>query len=181
MHEPDAWTWISRRRYDRLVPNHEMPPAHRFVAVRSIRSVIVLGFLVVFGLWVFSGVELMRRVSTVQSRVATARLAYGRAEQVLLMVRTNVLVGSIYLRDAIFEQDSARRKQHRADLQRLRDQIDRELPAYANEAVPQSERSDWANLQKTLEAFWTGMDAVFTPEPPRPAVQVIEFLRNRVV
>jgi len=180
MHEPEAWTSISRRRYDRLVPD-QPSSALPLRGIRSIRSVIVLGFLVVFGLWVFSGLELIRRVTAVQSRVATARLAYGRAEQMLLMVRTNVLLGSIYLRDAIIEQDPARRQQHRAELQRLRDQIETRLPAYVNEVVPQSEQSDWATLQNTLEAFWAGMDAVFSSEPPRTAAQATEFLRSRVV
>ena len=94
MHEPDAWTSISRRRYDRLVPDPKPSSVLPLGGIRSIRSVIVLGFLVVVGLWVLSGFELIRRVTAVQSRVATARLAYGHAEQMLLMVRTNVLLGS---------------------------------------------------------------------------------------
>src|SRR5262245_21702704 len=171
MHEPEAWTAISRRRYDRLVPDPRSSSALPLAPVRSIRSVIVFGFLVVFGLWVFSGVELIRRVTAVQSREATSRVAYGRAEQMLLMVRTNVLLGSIYLRDAIIEQDPVRRQQHRAELQRLRDQIETRLPAYVNEAVPESERSHWSTLQNTLDGFWTGMDAVFTSEPPSAAAQ----------
>ena len=180
MHEPEPWTAISRRRYDRLVADPRSS-ALPLGPVRSIKGVIVFGFLVVFGLWVFSGFELIRRVSDVQSREASSRLAYGRAEQILLMVRTNVLLGSIYLRDAIIEQDTARRQQHRPELQRLRDQIETRLPAYVNEAVPQSERSHWTTLQNTLEGFWTGMDAVFTSEPPRAAAQATEFLRSRVV
>ena len=51
----------SRRKYDALMGSNRSDGtrAHRRA---SIRTVLVIGFAVVFGLWVFSGYELVRRL-----------------------------------------------------------------------------------------------------------------------
>ena len=50
-----------------------------------------------------------------------------RGEQTLSKVRTNVLLGSIYLRDALIDSASPRREYYRAELTRLRTEVEQSL------------------------------------------------------
>ena len=52
--------------------------------------------------------------------VASVHEQYVRGEQTLSRVRTNVLLGSIYLRDALIDTAASHRDEYRAELARLR-------------------------------------------------------------
>ena len=92
---------------------------------------MIAGFAVVFGLWVLSGYELVRRLaarsSSARQPSTSRRFA---ATRLLTTIRTNVLLGSIYLRDAIIDNRSMNVDYYRQELNKIRGEIDRLLPAY---------------------------------------------------
>src|SRR5262249_62351565 len=85
----------------------------------SVRRALILGFAVVFGLWLLWGIQLVRGLAQIELNVASAHQSYLRGEQTLSKIRTNVLLGSIYLRDALFDGATARRQTYRDELTRL--------------------------------------------------------------
>jgi two-component system sensor histidine kinase UhpB len=97
----------------------------------------------------------------------------------LSRVRTNVLLGSIYLRDALIDNSSTRREYYRDELNRLRDEIDALLAAYLRD-VPAVERTAWARLQAELRDYWSSRDVAFT-DSTRTARESYLLLRQRVV
>ena len=70
---------------------------------RTIRGALAIGFTVVFGLWVLSGYQLIRDLQQVEDRIAEMQESFVRGERARSTVRQNVLLGSIYLRDALID------------------------------------------------------------------------------
>jgi len=66
----------------------------------SVRAALVAGFAIVFAMWLLWGYQLVRSLHTIEQNVTSAHESYVRGEQTLSKIRTNVLLGSIYLRDA---------------------------------------------------------------------------------
>ena len=140
---------------------------------------LLLGFTAVFGLWVFSGVQLLRNLERIQTNVRSVQQSYVRGEQALLKVRTNVLLGSIYLRDALIDTAPARQDYYRAELTRLRDEIEPLVRDHVQQAAP-AEREPWARLQQELRDYWASRE-VAVADSTRTPTEAYMLLRRSVV
>jgi len=145
----------------------------------SVRFALLLGFTVVFALWLVWGYQLVQNLGHIQHNVESLQRNYVRGEQALSRVRTNVLLGSIYLRDALIDSASTRREYYRSELTRLRDEIEVLLASYLQD-VPPSERDRWARLQEELRDYWASRDVAFT-DSTRTPIESYLLLRQRVV
>lgn len=145
----------------------------------SMRVALLLGFTAVFGLWLLSGYQLVQTLEHIQDNVDSLQRDYVRGDQALSRVRTNVLLGSIYLRDALIDSTSVRRNYYRDELTRLRDEIETLLAAYLRD-VPSSERDRWARLQEELKDYWASRDVAFSDSTRTPTESYL-LLRQRVV
>jgi signal transduction histidine kinase len=153
--------------------------SRRARATLTIRGALIAGFTVVFALWLVSGYELVRGVRELERRVAAVHDTAFRGNQVLGTVRTSVLLGSIYLRDALI--DTASREYYRGELKVLRDDIERVLPAYLGMVGSEAEREQWQRLGVELEKYWQSREVVFEPNAPRTPAEAAVLLRQRVV
>jgi signal transduction histidine kinase len=156
------------------VKRHVRPPS-------TIRGVLVAGFVAVFALWAFSAYDLVRGLAELESRVTEARTSFVRGEQVLSTIRTSVLLGSVYLRDALVDSGAITRQYYRDELKQIRDDIGVRLPAYAQGVHSPLERQQWSLLQAELDDYWASLDVVFGPDMPRSSVEAATFLRNHIV
>jgi len=118
------------------------------------RAALIAGFAVVFALWLVSGYELVRNIRDVEQRMAAARQTFLRGEEALTKVSTNVLLGSIYLRDALMTPTTEVRQHSRQELLRLRAAVDRALADYLSLVDAPLEREQAARLQVELDAYW---------------------------
>ena len=134
-----------------------------------------------FALWAFSAYDLVRGLTQLEARVAEARTSFIRGEQVLSTIRTSVLLGSVYLRDALVDSGAITRQYYRDELKQIRDDIGVRLPAYAQGVHSPLERQQWSLLQTELDDYWASLDVVFGPEMPRTSVDAATFLRNHIV
>jgi signal transduction histidine kinase len=146
----------------------------------STRVALATGFAIVFGLWLLWGYQLGRSLQDIERSVATVHEEYVRGEQTLSKVRTNVLLGSIYLRDALIDNGSPRRDYYRAELSRLRGQVESSLTTYVPEVTSVVERQHWALLQAELSEFWESRNLAFLDTDTR-SPQAAALLRTRVV
>jgi signal transduction histidine kinase len=153
-------------------------PARR---ISTIRGAIVAGFTIVFALWMLSGYELVRSLRDTEQRLAAAQDSIARGEEVLTTVRTSVLLGSIYLRDALIDTSAERRAYYRSELNKIRSDVERVLPAYLPQVESPLERTHWTTLQAELEKYWASREVAFAPETPRTSGEAAVILRNRVV
>lgn len=147
----------------------------------TIRSALAAGFVIVFALWLATGYELFRSQRDAERRVGEIQESFARGTQTLSIVRTNVLLGSIYLRDALIDTGSANRAYYRARLRRIRDEIEPRLRAYVTEVELPVEREEWTQLQQTLDRYWASLDLVLGPDAPSTPGQGTGMLRREVV
>src|SRR5688572_16552053 len=175
------WTIPLRAHYDDPVESVMPPPARHVRPTSTIRGALIAGFAIVFGLWLLSGYELVRTLRDVEGRVTAVHESFLRGEQVLNTVRTSVLLGSIYLRDALIDNASPTREYYRDELNQIRADVERVLPAYLPEVESPVEREHWATLQARLEEYWESREVIFTPDAPRSTSEAAGLLRKRVV
>jgi signal transduction histidine kinase len=131
----------------------------------TIRGAIIAGFAVVFAVWVFAGYELIRSVGDVERQVAAAHESLARDSDILSVIRRNVLMGSIYVRDVLIDPASVARESYRDELRLLRTEIDARLPDAAIADREPTERGHWQRLQTRLDEYWNSLDFVFDPLP----------------
>src|SRR5688500_12155482 len=136
----------------------------------TVGAALLAGFAVVFTLWLLSGFELVRSLQQVEGQVAEAHAAFAQGERALSTVRTSVLLGSIYLRDALIDTGGITRQYYRDELNQIRSDIERLVPAYVLQVDSPIERTHWAELQTALDQFWASLDIVFD-DAPRNSVQ----------
>jgi signal transduction histidine kinase len=173
------WTAPPRPDYD-AQEEPVMAPA-RTGPASTIRGALIAGFAVVFALWVASGYELVRSLRDVDRRLEASRGDFQRGQDVLTAVRTNVLLGSIFLRDALIDRTPESQEDYRNALLRIREDVDRVLPAYLPLIGSPLERQHWDHLQVELENYWQSRDVVFTYDTPLSTANAAAVLRQRIV
>jgi signal transduction histidine kinase len=142
--------------------------------------VLLAGFAVVFALWLLSGYELVRSLHDVETSVIETHAAFARDERTLSTVRTSVLLGSIYLRDALIDSGGITRQYYRDELNQIRNDIERLVPAYVLQVESPIQRQHWTELQTALDQYWASLDVVFD-DAPRSTVQGTGIMRRVVV
>jgi signal transduction histidine kinase len=157
------------------------PPTRHARPTSSIRGALIAGFAIVFSLWLFSAFELLRSLQDVEQRVTAVHESFQGGEQVLDTIRTSVLLGSIYLRDALIDSASPTREYYRAELNRLRADVERLLPQYLAGVESIEERAQWATLEGELRKYWESREIIFAPDAPTTAGAAAAVLRRRVV
>ena len=96
----------------------------------TIKAVLVLGFGATFGLWLFAGYYFTERIAEVQRESAAVNRRYMQAQELLSRVRTQVLLGSLYVRDALLDPDPKSVVTYRSQLQATYADIDSSLREY---------------------------------------------------
>ena len=173
------WTGSPEPDYDAGKKSAVVPA--RTGPTSTIRGALTAGFAVVFALWGASGYELVRSLREVDRRLEASRIDFQRGQDVLSTVRTNVLLGSIYLRDALIDRTPASDDDYRAALLKIRDDVDRVLPVYVPLIGSPVERQHWDSLQVELENYWKSRDVVFVSEGPFTTANAAALLRQRIV
>ena len=177
----NGWTGPEPETYDRRVESPPGPVARRMRPPSTIRGALAIGFLAVFSIWTFSGYDLLRGLGQVEERVTESRDSFIRGERVLSTIRTSVLLGSVYLRDALVDSGAITRQWYRDELNQIRADISVLLPAYVSGVHSPLERQQWALLQTELDDYHASTDVVFGPDMPRSAGSAATFLREKIV
>ncbi|MBI4887989.1 MAG: sensor histidine kinase [Acidobacteria bacterium] len=150
----------------------------------TIRGALVAGFAVVFALWLASGYELIRSIRAADQQMASSRRAFARGEQVLSTLTSHVLLGSIYLRDALMDPSPDAREHYRQELTQIRRDVDEALPEYLPLVDTPLEREQWDRLQLELGNYWKSREVAFTMEARPDAASSaasVAIIRGRLV
>ena len=145
----------------------------------TVRPALIAGFTIVFALWLLWGYQLFRGLQQIEQNVSTIHDSYLRGEQTLARLRTNVLFGSIYLRDSLVDGATTHREMYRAELTRLRKEAEELMSTYVPEVESQAEADHWALLEMELGNYWSSREVAFT-EPPMTPAEAAALLGGRV-
>jgi signal transduction histidine kinase len=123
----------------------------------TIQAALLLGFGLAVGLWFFAGYQLTQRSTELQSETSKITSRYMRAQETLATVRTQVLLSSVYVRDALLDPD------HEAD-DSYRDRFEasyllcaRALNSYLPVLNSSDEQTRIADLRREIDDFHVQM------------------------
>jgi signal transduction histidine kinase len=105
-----------------------MRPVH--VGGLTIKAALVLGFGLTLGLWLLAGSYFTRRVADIQRDASAINARYMRAQELLTNVRSQVLMGSLSVRDALLDPDPATMVRTRQSVSENFSSVDRLLNRY---------------------------------------------------
>ncbi len=146
----------------------------------TIRGALLVGFGLLLILWVVSGADLVRRLNEVEARAAAVNARLIQTEDLLSTISSQVLLGSVYLRDALLDTpDTA--DYYREQLERSRATIDRALAAYSPAVQSPGERSSFRDLKVELQEYWEAVLPLLSWDSGRRAIEARAVLRGRVI
>ncbi len=71
------------------------------------KAAVLLATASTFGIWLFAGYYFMNRVDDIERRTADINVRYMRAQDLLSTVRAQVLLASVFVRDALLDPNPA--------------------------------------------------------------------------
>ena len=130
----------------------------------TIRAALLAGFLVILGVWLASAFYFTSYLASSQARNVEIQTRFARGQALLFAVRSQVMLGSIYLRDALIEGRDLAASENAVDqLRSFQRQVRQELEQYkAIDSVVDS--AAWGRLQKELDDYWEAAVGLVTPE-----------------
>jgi signal transduction histidine kinase len=154
----------------------------RAAAGLTIRAGLLAGFSLTLGLWLFVGYQVTLRMQETQREGAAASARYLQAQELLASVRTQVMVASVFVRDALLNPDPRTIASHRDEIRRAYATIDRELARYVPFVGSPSERERVARLREEVRQFRVATDEVLATDSsqwPRTAGQLMRRFMPR--
>src|SRR5580704_7113240 len=137
---------------------------------RSIRAALFLGFGLIVGVWLFAGYYFTRRIADVERQAAAINARYMHAQELLSTVRAQVLVGSVYVRDALLDPDPTTASASRRRLEESYQTVDQALQQYVPVLDTEGEREHVTRLRGEIGEFRrTMLDLLATDGQRSPA------------
>jgi signal transduction histidine kinase len=119
----------------------------------TLRAALSLGFGVTVGLWVVIGYQLADRIADVERDATVLGARYMRAQETLASVRAQVLLGSVFVRDALLDQTPDTYDTYSRELEETYAVIDLELREYAPVIDSATEREQIEQLRQEIDEF----------------------------
>jgi signal transduction histidine kinase len=150
-------------------------------APRSIRTVLLVGFGLTLGLWLFSGYYFTRRVTELQSRSAQVTQRYIRAQTQMSTVRSQVLLISVYARDALLDPRPESILDYRQHIDDAFQAMKRALTEYEPVLGTASESDRVQQLRTRIEEFQLAILDVLGSDSTTWRDTALMILRDRIM
>src|SRR5919108_1704501 len=82
----------------------------------TIKAALFVGFGLICATWLFAGYYFTQRMADLQRRATSINARYMRGQDLLTSARGQVLVGSVYVRDALLDTNPRSWEAYRAKL-----------------------------------------------------------------
>ena len=147
----------------------------------TIRAALFLGFGLTVGLWIFAGYQFTRRMTEVERAAADMNRRYMNAQDRLSTVRAQMLIGSVYARDALLDPSPASADSYRQQLQTTYVAVDTALQEYVPVVDAPAARARVARLRHEIGAFRDTMLEVLESNSQRGSAEARLLLQRRIV
>jgi signal transduction histidine kinase len=147
---------------------------------RTIKAALLAGFLVIFAVWLGSTFYFTERLARAQAQSAAIHARFAQGQELLFALQSEVLLASIYVRDALVaDQQSQAAAAARDQLRALQLQVKQELEQY-DAVEPPTHGVAWTRLKAEVQSYWDAAVRVATPAG-QDRVGVEDRLRNEVI
>jgi len=129
----------------------------------TIHAALLLGAGLTIGIWLLAGYQFSRRIAATEEHAAEINQRYTRSQDLLSTVRAQVLLGSVYVRDALLSPTPAgaeSRTQIESTFRAAHDALEQYVPIV--DAVAERERV--GRLQREVAEFQRTMLRVLAPD-----------------
>jgi signal transduction histidine kinase len=152
-------------------------PIHRL----TIKAALLLGFGLTVGLWIVTGFQFTRRMTEVQRDATAINRRYMNAQELLSTVRAQLLIGSVYARDALLDPNPASADAYRRQLQTTYVAVDAALDRYVPVLDTPVEQARFARLREEVNTFRATMLEVLESKNARGSEEARRLLQRRIV
>jgi len=143
------------------------------------RAAVVIGFGLVGGIWLFAGYYFTTRMAELERRSAEINVRYTRAQDLLTTARGKILMGSVYLRDALLDANPAMAGEYKRQLEESYRSADEALRGYVPVLDVPGEQERVATLRRELDDFRRALlEVLSAPSRSWPA-EARDLLRQR--
>jgi signal transduction histidine kinase len=119
----------------------------------TIQVALALACLLIVGLWVYIGYEFTTRMAAVEEQSAAVTARYLEAQERLTTVRSQVLVASVHIRDALLESDLSLIPRYERQIDDNYASIDRALRDYEPVLDTTTQRGHVERLRREIDEF----------------------------
>jgi signal transduction histidine kinase len=147
----------------------------------TIRTALMLGFGITLALWLLAGYRMTQRMQQVESQTSNINRRYILAQDQLATVRTQVLLGSVSVRDALLDPNPGSTSLYRKQFEDACAEANRALSRYVPILDTPDERANLTALRAEIEAYRKAMLAVFDAELQPGSHPPAKLIEDRVV
>ena len=147
----------------------------------TIKAALALGFSLTLVVWLFTAYYFTERISAVERDAEAVGRRYMRAQEQLSSVGAQMLLSSVYLRDALLDPDPRTIPSHRQRLEDTYDALEPALDDYVPVIDSREERAHIARLRGEIDAFRTITREVLATDVARSPADARRVLNPQVV
>jgi signal transduction histidine kinase len=155
----------------------------RFAEGLTIRAALLAGFGLMLGLWLFVGYQVTLRMQEAQREAVAVSARYLQAQELLAAIRSQALVASALVREALLNPEARTARSHREEITLAYDRIDRQLGHYVPFVGSPSERERVGRLREEIREFRAATDEVLATDsrewPRNAATLMRRFMPRR--
>ena len=149
--------------------------------LRTLRTTVFVGFGLVGGIWLFAGYYFTTRMAELERRSKEISGRYTRAQDLLASARSQILMGSVYVRDALLDPNPATADEYRRQLEESYVTADEALKGYVPVLDVPGEQEHVAELRRELDDFRRTLLEVLTTDNQRWPAEARDLLRRRIM
>ena len=147
----------------------------------TIRAAVFIGFGLVAGIWIFAGYYFTDRMAELERRSSDINARYTRAQDLLTTVRGHVLMGSVYVRDALLDPDPANAEEYRRQLEESYHSAEETLKGYVPVVDDPGEQMRIDSLRREIEDFRRTLFEVLGTDSREWPAEARNLLRRRIM
>jgi signal transduction histidine kinase len=145
------------------------------------RASVFAGFGLVAGIWLFAGYYFSGRMAELEERSTAINARYTRAQDQLTTVRGQVLMGSVYVRDALLDPNPGNAEEYRRQLEESYRTADEALKGYVPVLDVPGEQQRIARLRREIDDFRKTLLEVLSTDPRAWPAEARGLLRGRIM
>jgi signal transduction histidine kinase len=147
----------------------------------TIRTAVFVGFGLIGVIWLAAGYYFTGRMAELEQLSKDINARYTRAQDLLTTVRGQVLMGSVYVRDALLDPNPAMADEYRSQLEENYRAADEALQSYVPVVDVPGEQQRIAGLRRELEEFRRTLLDVLSTDSRRWPAEARDLLRRRIM
>jgi signal transduction histidine kinase len=151
------------------------------VELVKLKNVLAAGFGLTLGLWLLSGYQFAQRIDQLERQATAITRRYSDAQDRLASARQQVLLGSVFVRDALLDPDPRATAGYRRQFDAAHHSAEASLAGYVPMRDTPLDRARVLQLREQIDEFRAVMVGVLEAEGSTPPADALALLRSRIM